>query len=55
MLPSVAKGMGGVILPDLHYGSDDALVGAALILQHLANTGIKLSEWELRWVWTSQS
>jgi phosphomannomutase len=38
------EGNGGVILPDLHYGRD-ALVGAALILQHLANTGLKLSEW----------
>lgn len=38
------EGNGGVILPDLHYGRD-ALVGTALILQHLANTGMKLSEW----------
>ena len=38
------EGNGGVILPDLHYGRD-ALVGAALILQHLAGTGLKLSEW----------
>lgn len=38
------EGNGGVILPDLHYGRD-ALVGTALILQHLANTGLKLSEW----------
>ncbi len=38
------EGNGGVILPDLHYGRD-ALVGAALILQHLANTGGSLSEW----------
>ena len=38
------EGNGGVILPALHYGRD-ALVGAALILQHLANTGLKLSEW----------
>lgn len=41
------EGNGGVILPDLHYGRD-ALVGAALILQHLANTGSKLSEWVAR-------
>lgn len=38
------EGNGGVILPDLHYGRD-ALVGTALILQHLANTGAALSEW----------
>lgn len=38
------EGNGGVILPDLHYGRD-ALVGTALILQHLANTGATLSEW----------
>jgi len=38
------EGNGGVILPDLHYGRD-ALVGTALILQHLANTGLALSEW----------
>ena len=38
------EGNGGVILPDLHYGRD-ALVGAALILQRLADTGAALSEW----------
>jgi phosphomannomutase len=38
------EGNGGVILPDLHYGRD-ALVGAALILQRLADTGASLSEW----------
>jgi phosphomannomutase len=32
------EGNGGVILPDLHYGRD-ALVGIAIVLQHLANTG----------------
>jgi len=37
------EGNGGVILPDLHYGRD-ALVGTAMVLQHLANTGKSLSE-----------
>lgn len=37
------EGNGGVILPDLHYGRD-ALVGATMILQHLANEGVALSE-----------
>ena len=37
------EGAGGVILPDLHYGRD-ALVGVALTLQHLAETGASLSE-----------
>ncbi|NBC17253.1 MAG: phosphoglucosamine mutase [Bacteroidetes bacterium] len=37
------EGNGGVILPDLHYGRD-ALVGAAMVLQHLADTGAALSE-----------
>jgi len=36
------EGNGGVILPDVHYGRD-ALVGTALILQHLAETGLALS------------
>lgn len=36
------EGNGGVILPDLHYGRD-ALVGTALLLQHLAETGQPLS------------
>ncbi len=36
------EGNGGVILPDLHYGRD-ALVGTALVLQHLAETGAPLS------------
>ena len=35
------EGNGGVILPDLHYGRD-ALVGTALLLQHLAETGRSL-------------
>lgn len=37
------EGNGGVILPDLHYGRD-ALVGAAMVLQHLADQGTSLSE-----------
>jgi phosphomannomutase len=37
------EGNGGVILPALHYGRD-ALAGAALVLQHLAETGKSLSE-----------
>lgn len=37
------EGNGGVILPDLHYGRD-ALAGAALILQFLAETGQQLSD-----------
>lgn len=36
------EGNGGVILPDLHYGRD-ALVGIALILSHLAKTGLSAS------------
>lgn len=38
------EGNGGVILPDLHYGRD-ALVGTAMILQHLAEENLTLSEW----------
>ena len=34
------EGNGGVIYPELHYGRD-ALVGIALFLSHLANSGIK--------------
>lgn len=37
------EGNGGVILPDLHYGRD-ALVGVALALQYLAETGKRLSD-----------
>jgi phosphomannomutase len=37
------EGNGGVILPALHYGRD-ALVGTAMVLQHLAETGQSLSE-----------
>jgi phosphomannomutase len=36
------EGNGGVILPDLHYGRD-ALVGTAMVLQHLANEGTTLA------------
>ncbi len=36
------EGNGGVILPDLHYGRD-ALVGAAMVLQHLASAQLTLS------------
>jgi len=37
------EGNGGVILPALHYGRD-ALVGIALILSHLAISGVSLSQ-----------
>ena len=37
------EGNGGVILPDLHYGRD-ALVGIAMVLNHLAASGKKMSE-----------
>ncbi len=37
------EGNGGVIYPDLHYGRD-ALVGIALFLSHLAQSGKKCSE-----------
>jgi phosphomannomutase len=37
------EGNGGVILPDLHYGRD-ALVGTAMVLQHLANEQTTLAE-----------
>jgi len=37
------EGNGGVILPALHYGRD-ALVGIALILSHLAVSGMSLSQ-----------
>ncbi|MFH1336897.1 MAG: phosphoglucosamine mutase, partial [Candidatus Zixiibacteriota bacterium] len=36
------EGNGGVILPDLHYGRD-ALVGMALILEYLAESGKSMS------------
>lgn len=37
------EGNGGVILPDLHYGRD-ALVGMALILQYLAESGKSIGQ-----------
>ena len=37
------EGNGGVILPDLHYGRD-GLVGIAIALQHLADSGSTLSQ-----------
>lgn len=37
------EGNGGVILPDLHHGRD-ALVGVAMVLQHLANEATTLAE-----------
>ncbi|PSQ92669.1 MAG: phosphoglucosamine mutase, partial [Bacteroidetes bacterium SW_4_67_19] len=37
------EGNGGVILPELHYGRD-ALVGAAMVLQHLASEGTAMSD-----------
>jgi phosphomannomutase len=37
------EGNGGVILPDLHYGRD-ALAGTAMVLQHLTNQDMSLSE-----------
>jgi phosphomannomutase len=36
------EGNGGVIVPELHYGRD-ALVGVAMVLQHLADEGVALS------------
>ncbi|MBX2818164.1 MAG: phosphoglucosamine mutase [Rhodothermaceae bacterium] len=39
------EGSGGVIVPELHYGRD-ALIGTAMVLQHLTNLGISLSELE---------
>ena len=38
------EGNGGVILPELHYGRD-GLLGAAMILQHLADEGTTLAAW----------
>ncbi len=37
------EGNGGVILPELHYGRD-ALLGVALILSYMAETGKKLTD-----------
>lgn len=42
------EGNGGVILPALH-GTRDAPVGAALVLQHLVDTGATASEAAARW------
>jgi len=42
------EGNGGVILPSLHL-TRDAPVGAALILQHLLDTGLSLREAVHRW------
>lgn len=39
------EGSGGVIYPELHYGRD-AIVGAALILQEFAESGMKVSEYK---------
>jgi len=37
------EGNGGIILPDLHYGRD-ALVGVALVLTHLAKSGMSAAQ-----------
>ncbi|MBT3559801.1 MAG: phosphoglucosamine mutase [Flavobacteriaceae bacterium] len=37
------EGNGGIILPQLHYGRD-ALLGIALFLSHLSNSGLKCSD-----------
>jgi len=37
------EGNGGIILPQFHYGRD-ALVGIALFLSHLSNSGLKCSD-----------
>ena len=37
------EGNGGIILPQLHYGRD-ALLGIALFLSHLSNSGVKCSD-----------
>ncbi len=36
------EGNGGIIVPDLHYGRD-ALIGVALFLSHLAQSGMSMS------------
>ena len=41
------EGNGGVILPELHYGRD-ALVGTAIILQHLTNLNCTLADLQQR-------
>lgn len=42
------EGNGGVIYPEFHYGRD-ALIGIALFLSHLANTGLKCSQLRARY------
>jgi phosphomannomutase len=42
------EGNGGVILPALHY-TRDAPLGAALILQHLLDEGLRLGDAAARW------
>jgi phosphomannomutase len=42
------EGNGGVILPDLHF-TRDAPLGVALILQHLLDEGVGLTEAAARW------
>ena len=42
------EGNGGIILPNLHYGRD-ALVGIALFLSYLAESGLKASELRKRY------
>jgi len=37
------EGNGGIIVPDFHYGRD-ALIGIALFLTHLANSGMRASQ-----------
>ncbi len=39
------EGSGGVILPEVHYGRD-SLVGVALILSEIAESGLKVSEYK---------
>lgn len=39
------EGSGGVILPEVHYGRD-SLVGTALILSEIAESGLKVSEYK---------
>lgn len=39
------EGSGGVILPEVHYGRD-SLVGTAIILSEIAESGLKVSEYK---------
>lgn len=39
------EGSGGVILPEVHYGRD-SLVGTALILSEITQSGLKVSEYK---------